>query len=566
MGVVALEGLDDRFPAGTSVAAYEASDFPIGWTAADGLPGGLSAAGTETVDSDGSLEITGLTIGTRYRLVGTVAAVLRSITVSPRDDVYAQEIAAIEDATEARTIYVSPEGTGDGLSSGSRTTPDEALEMLSVQGLVLEGDWTIDMAAGTYPSITVPGSLEIAGYLVLRGADVGGHPNVPTTIIDAAHDDSGSRGIAANHTNLWVRDILTKDFSNAGVSVQNQCKVKYWNHHDDGSSSSRQHYSHVRHNHAGGILKPTTYGVEETFGCIRDSKGEVPAYVEDLTGVSYSNENYAALIPYGTQIDGTAGGGGISTGDVTGWYAKENCVGHFDFVTITDCAYGVVMLHWSAGNVRFLTLERNYYALWARNGEFHQESDVFFGSGADENTHHIFLDNWSVASDRYGSGVENNRLGQPPPLAIDLDHTEATAANITAPTVLRTFTVPAKLASVRGQRIAVRSGGTFPDATGSGTVTLALKLGGVTLCSHSFDTLDVASNERWRGEWVLERAHTVSETEHLASGRLELDGLPVSFDFNSVDIDLTVDQDLELVATMPNVANSIEHAWWEVAA
>lgn len=74
MASAALLYQEFRWAIGNTITARLVSDFPVGWKVADGLPANAASMGTATVQTDGSVTITGLTASRKYRLTGTHGA------------------------------------------------------------------------------------------------------------------------------------------------------------------------------------------------------------------------------------------------------------------------------------------------------------------------------------------------------------------------------------------------------------------------------------------------------------------------------------------------------------
>ncbi|WP_202948134.1 hypothetical protein [Sinorhizobium fredii] len=95
---------------------------------------------------------------------------------------------------QSNTVYVAATGdnASDGLSlSQPRASLQGAFDALNNYGPVLEGTWTINVAAGTYNSAsnsvaTLPAGLRSREIIEVVGPSVGGHPNVPTAVFDGA--------------------------------------------------------------------------------------------------------------------------------------------------------------------------------------------------------------------------------------------------------------------------------------------------------------------------------------------------------------------------------------------
>ncbi|MEG0858615.1 MAG: tail fiber domain-containing protein [Pseudomonas sp.] len=111
-------------------------------------------------------------------------------------------------------IFVSPEGTGDGLSAAQPATLAKAFDFLKLQGPILSGRWRISLAAGTY----TPLATQITGFSANQYIEIQGPAvsyGTPTAIIDAAGASwclyfSGAFSV-------WLKDI--KGVNATGNSV-----------------------------------------------------------------------------------------------------------------------------------------------------------------------------------------------------------------------------------------------------------------------------------------------------------------------------------------------------------
>src|SRR5699024_2049202 len=99
-----------------------------------------------------------------------------------------------------RTLYVR--ATGDDSNPGTLAAPFReiraALDSLSADGPVVRGSVVIDVGPGNYKGgIRLRQTRGTAqdDYLVIRGPATGGHPNVPTAVIDHALDTGKDWGL-----------------------------------------------------------------------------------------------------------------------------------------------------------------------------------------------------------------------------------------------------------------------------------------------------------------------------------------------------------------------------------
>lgn len=88
---------------------------------------------------------------------------------------------------DTNTIYVSPSGddANDGITPElPLRTAQAAFNILLSYGPTLKGNWVVQLAAGAYNAAAQLVGLRSRANIVIRGPDVGGHPNVPTAVID----------------------------------------------------------------------------------------------------------------------------------------------------------------------------------------------------------------------------------------------------------------------------------------------------------------------------------------------------------------------------------------------
>lgn len=100
-------------------------------------------------------------------------------------------------ANQSHTLYVATTGsdTNDGLSASQPIkTPQKVFDTLKLYGPVLNGSWTIQLAAGTYNNSANLIGLRSVNDIVINGPSVGGHPNVPTALVDGTGVTSSTVG------------------------------------------------------------------------------------------------------------------------------------------------------------------------------------------------------------------------------------------------------------------------------------------------------------------------------------------------------------------------------------
>ena len=130
--------------------------------------------------------------------------------------------------TQTNRIYVATAGDAlaDGLSSSQpMLTPQNAFTALQNYGPMLNGFWKVILAAGTYAVNSQTMNTPSRDWVVVQGPDVGGHPNVPTAILDGSGFGANLHGFIASGGSpagvaVWFQDIKCQNY-NAGT--QNSC-------------------------------------------------------------------------------------------------------------------------------------------------------------------------------------------------------------------------------------------------------------------------------------------------------------------------------------------------------
>ncbi len=274
---------------------------------------------------------------------------------------------------QSNTLYVDP--TGDNANDG--ITPDApfatlqaALTALGNYGPELHGTWTIQLAAGTYAGAQFPIGLSARTTVIIKGPDVGGHPNVPTAIIDAA-GSAYRNGIGGQRrANVEIRDVKIQGFSGtgeAGIVFMEHSRVILRNVHVDDCYIGWSFADFVFYTAQGGIIAGCEYGIQELFDVVRNFKT-------------------VAALADGTQI----------TGCTYGIFAKEHCTGHFDWVTIDGCDYGVFFSRSCTANASDSKITNNTVGVVLRHGSWFVPLRIDWGiGGADANTTNFLNDHAS---------------------------------------------------------------------------------------------------------------------------------------------------------------------------
>ncbi len=117
-------------------------------------------------------------------------------------------------------LYVSTAGndSNDGLTAAkSLLTVQKPFDLMSNYGPCLQGFWRVAIAAGTYTEGQYTRGLESLNRIVIQGPSVGGHPNVPTAIIDGTTATSQAGLFFQAHMNVQVQDIKCQNFIGSAV-------------------------------------------------------------------------------------------------------------------------------------------------------------------------------------------------------------------------------------------------------------------------------------------------------------------------------------------------------------
>lgn len=145
---------------------------------------------------------------------------------------------------DANTLYVSPTGTvgADGLSASQPMASfQEAFDALANYGPMLDGDWTVSSAAGTYTgaaAIDQTHTVPSRNYVVIEGP-AAGHPTVPTCILDGTGGGAYEHGLRISGVGVRakVRDLKFVDYttsnSRIGLVGENEADLYSINVHVD---------------------------------------------------------------------------------------------------------------------------------------------------------------------------------------------------------------------------------------------------------------------------------------------------------------------------------------------
>lgn len=359
-----------------------------------------------------------------------------------------------------RRIYVRADGSD---SNGGTSASDAfreiraAVASLNREGPILRGSIIIDVGAGTYKGgIQLP---TIRGYaaddfLKIIGPNVGGHPNVPTAIIDHAADPAATFGIlASNGYWLWTENIKIQGAFNTGLDARSNCVLQRRNTHIDGASIGVNVTSYTSDNATGGIVENCTlYAVQEMFGVVR----------------TYS---------------GGSGGATIFRNNKYGIYSKTSQGGHLDYA-VFEGNQVAIHLDRSSANLTGVSIAGSTVAgISLKDAEIHNETTVVWGAGGGRriisygpSTSESSLWGWS------GSDPQSSvRTGLRPLICLGQSYTDTAVSGTTSATTVASWAtvLPADRYAVKGKRLSVKVVGTV-GATLTATLVIRLEIAGQT--------------------------------------------------------------------------------------
>lgn len=172
--------------------------------------------------------------------------------------------------SQTNRIYVSAAGSAsnDGLSASQPiSTVQGGFNALLNYGPFLEGTWVLQLAAGTYAAASQLVGLRSRNRIQIKGPSVGGHPNVPTAVIDGTGISVSVGMYLQVGIYATIQDVKYQNWTFGtdayGFSADGQCDVILTNVHAYNcyyAGISIDNLSQIRMQ--GGIIDScTTYGV-----------------------------------------------------------------------------------------------------------------------------------------------------------------------------------------------------------------------------------------------------------------------------------------------------------------
>ena len=246
LGTASQSNVEDFDPAGSASSAITTANNYTDSEIAGLNLGTAAQASADDFDPAGSAANVQTNLNSLENSLGTAAfADTGQFATSAQGSLADTALQPAEHGTH--TIYVSASNgsdTNDGLTPG---TPVRnlwrAFEILSLSGPELGGTWTVQMSAGSYAGgAEFPVNITQNNYVYLEGPDVGGHPNVPTAIIDHDQDTNQVFGILVNYSGrLFIRDLLIKGAFEYGLSISRHADVPVANLHLENITTDEVH-------------------------------------------------------------------------------------------------------------------------------------------------------------------------------------------------------------------------------------------------------------------------------------------------------------------------------------
>lgn len=277
-------------------------------------------------------------------------------------------------------LYVNA-ATGNDLNDGispntGLRTIQKAFDILALNAHpVLRGSWRIIVAAGTYSRARLLENLPSEHAIIIEGSDVGGHPNVPTTVINEGPGTSAMGLRFDGAVKVKVKNIKLQGFngttSSAGINVAGGTDLVTENVHTEscfyGVSGQRSN-----------IEIPD--GLHTKNGTLVDGSGSGAA-IRSLQ----LNRHHV-----GKQNNGSQTGVAIFRENKTGVFAQESSTGHIDWCTFEDNTDAVVVRVNARANLDGSLFNRNFNDIRAEgNSHVYVSTKTTFGTGTNESNNKI---------------------------------------------------------------------------------------------------------------------------------------------------------------------------------
>lgn len=215
--------------------------------------------------------------------------------------------------SQANTLYVSPAGsaTNDGLTSSQPIgTVQIAFDSLKNYGPVLDGSWTLRLAAGTYNAASQLIGLRSRNSIVIRGPSVGGSPNVPTAIVDGT-------GVVSNvvgwyfqyYIKVDVYDIKFQNWTSVagdsyGLCADGHCEIYTNNLHAYNCRYAGVSFDNITQaTMQGGIIDSCTFSGVRTYSQVSLSIGYSGISAGDSTEIKNCSVGISGRVSSRIHVD-----------------------------------------------------------------------------------------------------------------------------------------------------------------------------------------------------------------------------------------------------------------------
>lgn len=374
--------------------------------------------------------------------------------------------------TQTNRIYVGVSGssnTFDGLSPSQPVAKlQTAMDWVANYGPVLSGFWEINMTAGTFSRGKLQDGLLMQNYLTIKGVDVGGHPNVPTTIISEGMGISATGIYASSGSEIFVKDIKLVGYngtsSSNGIGISYNCSLKTSNVHTDycywGISGTSQSYTAVPD------------GIHSNCGFLN---GDVQTSGTGAAFRSLQQNNHY----YGNQNATDVNSGAIIKNCSQGILAQEMSTGHANWLTIQDCGDGAKITVSSRINGDGILFKRNSRAVRIdSSSHFGQTSNTVFSTGVDANGVAIVrlsggqkLDAYSISGYEMTYSITENTYEMK---KVGTTYTQTTAQTFHTSVFKAPYWMTQRSTIVIGKRIKFKVFGTLTGSTSNKRVNVRL--------------------------------------------------------------------------------------------
>lgn len=437
-------------------------------------------------------------------------------------------------SNQTNILYVSTAGvaTNDGLSSSEPTTVLDVFEHIKNYGSNPEGTWKVQLASGTYygtgfDSVTVQ-NLNPAIPIQILGADVLGHPNIPTTLVGNP-GASRATGWIFDHSNIYVKDIKFQKYDSTTSSIalagRDKCILECDNVHIATCNIGIGGYKGTKLDVYGGLIDGCEYGILSLF-----------------------NTSHTIGLD-----DGTLNNGPVITNCEYGVSLREASSGHVDYVTFNDNTYGLDIQVNARANCDGSDFKNNTVAIRTKAG-----GNVLLGT-ANFNSGTIDANTGVYRGQTYGtSSVFSNANSKQ---IIHRDLTADTHTGSTALTILKSYTLDsdyfnaAPTSVFLGKHIKFKVLGGF-----TGTNSHIIRV-----YSDSTNIGGLATTASGKYEFVVDVYFTSATSQRMYS-KLIVDNNIVEMSATTLALDFSdgVDKTITIQGQLANAADTIQAEIWDI--